>query len=252
MIVAAAVFGAIIGSFCNVLLLRMGTGRSALKGRSRCMHCGHTLRALDLVPILSYLFLRGRCRYCHAKVSPQYPLVEATAALLSAAVYVQYPDPYFYAFWFVVWLTLLFVVVYDLRHMIVPLQAALLLGALAFGYAYLFGTDGQLVAGVMLAAPLFFISFLSRGAWMGWGDWQVEISLGWLLGLTMGLTALMLAFWIGAVVGIGLILFKKGLPAQGRVTMKSEVPFVPFLVAGAALCFFFNVDYFETLPLLFL
>lgn len=80
---------------------------------------------------------------------------------------------------------------------------------------------------------------------MGWGDSGLELSLGWLLGLTAGLTALVLAFWIGALVGIALIILKKGL------TIKSEVPFAPFLVLGALIVHFFHVDFFTTLPLLF-
>ena len=128
-VIAAAVLGAIIGSFLNALSFRWGTGQgmvwahstSLRASRSRCMQCGHTLGARDLVPIFSYLFLRGRCRYCRSRVSLQYPLVEAAAALISIVVYLQNPFSIFaYAFWLVVWMTLLFVVVYDLRHTIIP------------------------------------------------------------------------------------------------------------------------------------
>lgn len=97
----------------------------------------------------------------------------------------------------------------------------------------------------MLALPLFLISVVSGGRWMGWGDSALELGLGWLLGITAGLTALVLAFWIGAAVGIGLTI------ARGGYTMKSEVPFAPFLIAGAALALFLDVDIFQTLPVLF-
>ena len=80
---------------------------------------------------------------------------------------------------------------------------------------------------------------------MGWGDGALQLGLGWLLGLTAGLTAFMLAFWAGAVVGILLMLF------SARVTMKSEVPFAPFLIFGAACAYFLYVDFFPTLPALF-
>src|SRR3989344_1506226 len=91
-----AVFGAILGSFVNALSFRYNTGRSVVRGRSRCMHCGHTLDAVDLVPILSYLFLHGRCRHCGTRISVQYPLVEVVAAALSVGVYMLYPAPLSY------------------------------------------------------------------------------------------------------------------------------------------------------------
>ena len=94
---------------------------------------------------------------------------------------------------------------------------------------------------------------------MGWGDSALELGLGWLLGLTAGLTAFVLAFWIGAAVGIGLILIERGFtptPTSKKLvwgyTMKSEVPFAPFLIAGAALALFLDVDIFQTLPALFI
>ena len=257
--VGALLFGIIVGSFLNALLFRFNTGRSVTHGRSKCMQCGHTLSAFDLVPIFSYLWLGGRCRYCGAQISIQYPLVEAAAGLLSLAIYLGHPDPLVYAFWFVVWMTLLFIVVYDLRHTVIPWSASLLLLFLAIislsfpflpgsyiGLPYVFVIPNlwQVIAGPLLALPLFLLSLVSRGRWMGWGDAPLELSLGLLLGLSMGATALMLSFWIGAVVSIMLIVFKKGL------TMKSEIPFAPFLVAGAMLTHFLHVDFFNTIPFL--
>src|SRR3989344_6482284 len=90
--------GAILGSFINALVYRFNTGRG-MGGRSHCMHCGHTLSAVDLVPVFSFLFLRGRCRYCGVKLSLQYPLVEVAAAVLSPAVYPPHPAPLEYALW---------------------------------------------------------------------------------------------------------------------------------------------------------
>lgn len=256
MLLAAAALGAIIGSFLNALSFRMGTGRSVMRGRSQCMRCGHALSALDLIPVVSWLWLGGRCRYCGARISWQYPLVEAAAAALGAGVYWLNPDPLVFAFWFFVWMVLLFAVVYDLRHYIIP-WSVLFLTTLC-GFAWVFFAQGSLgswVAGPALAAPLLLISLVSRGRAMGWGDGGLELGLGWLLGPTLGLTAFVLAFWLGAAVGIVLILWTKG-PAsadarRGGYTMKSEVPFGPFLIAGAAAAYFFHVDLFATLPALF-
>ena len=254
---AAALFGAIIGSFINALSFRFNTGRGVLRamsGRSRCMHCGHTLTALDLVPVFSFVFLRARCRHCGSRISWQYPLVELAAALLSALVYLATPEPLAYAFWFLVWMVLLFIVVYDVRHTIIPWSCSGALAALAL-LSMVVSFDGGIhaappslwmfLAGPVLAAPLFLISLISRGRWMGWGDSALELSLGWLLGLSTGLTAFMMAFWTGAAVGIALLAASR-LGFFGY-TIKSEVPFAPFLVLGAALAYFFHVDFFSTI-----
>lgn len=255
--IAAVLLGAIVGSFLNALSFRFNTGRG-MGGRSYCDTCGHTLATLDLVPVFSYVFLGGRCRYCSARISLQNPLVELAAAALSLLVYLNYPAPAAYAFWLVVWMTLLFVVIYDLRHQIIPWSCSIFLALLAFvslffpaliyiGLPYVFfavPSIWALLAGPLLALPLTLISFVSWGRWMGWGDGALELSLGWFLGLTMGASALMLAFWIGAAVGIVLIAAKKGL------TMRSELPFAPFLICGALVAQFFHVDFFSTLYLI--
>jgi leader peptidase (prepilin peptidase)/N-methyltransferase len=255
--IAAALLGAILGSFINALSFRFNTGRSIASGRSRCMSCGHTLYAKDLVPVFSYIFLGGKCRYCSARISLQYPLVELAAAALSLLIYLSYPAPLQFAFWLLVWMILLFVVVYDLRHQVIPWSCSILLAILALGSLFVsFGSPDhildfvspdmwRLLAGPLLALPLTLLSAVSMGRWMGWGDGALELSLGWFLGLTMGGSALMLAFWIGAAVGILLMAAKKGL------TMKSELPFAPFLVCGALIAQFFHVDFLSSLPLLF-
>lgn len=241
-IVGAAGLGAILGSFLNALLFRFNTGMSVMRGRSKCMRCGHELSAADLVPVLSYTFLRGRCRYCGTRISWQYPLVEAAAGLIGALIYFKVGISIWFAYWLLVWLAALFIVVYDLRHMVIPWSASLTLMALAFAHAYFFGTWW----GIVLGLPLLLISLFSGGRWMGWGDGFLELSLGALLGPTLGLTALLMAFWTGSVVGVGLLLVGKN-----GYTMRSEVPFAPFLILGAGLAYFLNADLFSSLPLLF-
>ena len=216
------------------------------------------LFALDLVPVFSFVYLRGKCRYCGSKISWQYPLVEVVAALLSAGVYIIHPAPLSFVFWFVVWMTLLFTVVYDIKHTIIPWSCSGLLALLALLSLFVpeirhpmsdFNT-WTLLAGPLLALPLFLLSLVSWGRWMGWGDSALELSLGWFLGLPLGLNALMMAFWSGALVGLALILYQKVSPqsakSHGTITMHSEIPFAPYLVLGAALAYFFHVDFFST------
>ena len=253
----ALVLGAILGSFLNALSFRLHTGRSVLHGRSRCMRCNHPLAASDLVPVFSYLWLRGRCRYCGGHVSSQYPLVEVAGAALSLGVYLTNDTPAAYVFWLLVWMVILLIVIYDLRHSIIPWSCSLLLILLSLIYLEFFYQGFsvfEVLAGPILAAPLLLLSLVSWGRWMGWADSVFELSLGWLLGLASGGTALMLAVWTGAAAGLLLIAYAH-LPGRKHIggdtmSMRSEIPFAPFLALGAALAYFFHVDFFTTLSLL--
>ena len=257
--VGAAGLGVILGSFLNALLFRFNTGRG-MGGRSRCMRCNHELGALDLVPLLSYLFLGGRCRYCSCAISWQYPLVEAVGGVLSVGVYVLYPtDALLYGFWLLVWMTLLFIVVYDARHMIIPWSSSLFLLFLSVLYlvAHYRGDFFHIdvAAGVLLALPLFLLSLVSRGTWMGWADSLLELSLGSLLGLSAGGSALLFGVWSGAIIGITVVFLQRLTPTHGSqkstegFTMRSEIPFGPYLALGAAIAFFFHVNLFSTISL---
>lgn len=245
-ILSAALLGAIAGSFLNALLFRAGTGRSVLKGRSQCMRCGHTLAALDLVPILSWLFLNGRCRYCRARISAQYPLVELAAAVLSCGVAWHSAAPLEFALWFLAWMTLLYTLVYDLRHLVIPWACSGTLALLGIAWVALSAPLSPLAwaAGPAVAAPLLFLSLVSRGRLMGWGDGAMMLGIGWLLGLAGGYTALLAGFWSGALVGIVLLGLRRGY------TMRSELPFAPFLIFGAGVAYFLHADIFATLSTL--
>ena len=274
--VAAAFLGLIIGSFLNALSFRFNTGQKffsarGMGGRSRCMHCGHGLHALDLVPLFSFLLLRGKCRYCGARISFQYPLVELVAALLSVLIYHMYPvvtgyivNPVPFLFWSMVWMDLLFIVIYDIKHTIIPPSCSGLLAALSLVSLFCNFQTLQfaipslvvLLAGPLLALPLFLLSLVSGGRWMGWGDSGLELGLGYLVaaavGISAGVTALCLAFWIGAIVGLALIGLTRVLPSGFfGYTIRSEIPFAPFLVLGALLALFFHADFFSTIQTLF-
>jgi prepilin signal peptidase PulO-like enzyme (type II secretory pathway) len=247
----AAFFGAIVGSFINALSFRYGTG-AGMGGRSRCMHCGHTLSAFDLVPIISFLALRGRCRYCSSRISLQYPAIEALATLLSLSLWVRFPSPLPYALSLVPWMGLLFILAYDLRHKIVPMGGLLfvVLAALLFSFhacvsaCHIALPPTEMFLGLTSALPLLLISAVSRGRWMGWGDGLLQLPLGLMLGLSLSWSGLFLAFWSGAIVGLLLVAYA-GAKRRGGVTMKSEIPFAPFLVLGAAAAYFFHVDIFS-------
>lgn len=261
-ILAVLAVGAIFGSFINALSFRFNTGKS-MNGRSRCMSCGHTLGVADLVPVFSYAYLGGSCRYCHTHIALQYPVVEILAALLSLGVFFVTRSPLEYAVGLLVWMVILFIIVYDLRHMIIPYVASAALAASVLAYMAVVGAYSwpMLLAGPLLALPFVLLSLISNGRWMGWGDSGFELSLGWLLGPMLGISALMLAVWSGALVGTILIFSQKMLAqltpthtflkSLRGFTIKSEIPFAPFLAFGAALAYFFHVDLFKTLTFFF-
>lgn len=256
--ICAAVLGAVLGSFINALSFRYGTGLSVMRGRSQCMACGHALAARDLVPVLSYAFLLGKCRHCGAKISLQYPLVELAAALTALLFFFEYGISVAFFFSLIVSMTLLFALIYDLRHMLLPAEALWALGVLGFGALFI-SCDGTchlaapswwaLASGPLVASPLLLISAVSRGRWMGWGDGLLMISLGWFLGLWEGFSSLLIAFWVGAIVGLLLIVYSRTRQSEKGITMASELPFAPFLILGAAAAHFLHVDIFTTLGL---
>lgn len=248
----AALFGAIVGSFLNAFSFRYGTKESVLRGRSHCMHCGKELGVFDLIPVISYLVVLGKCRYCRAPISLQYPLIEIVSALCSLFLFSIYGISVMFFVALFVSLVLLFVLIYDLRHMLLPMQALILLCVISIMGLFISCNVvceietphlWDLLAGPVLGGPLLLISLISKGKWMGWGDGILELSLGWFLGIAYGLSALMVAFWSGAIVGIALIALQK------RYTMKSEVPFAPFLIVGAGVAYFFHVDLYSIFTL---
>jgi leader peptidase (prepilin peptidase)/N-methyltransferase len=257
---AAVLLGVVFGSFLNALLFRFNTGKSVMRGRSKCMICSHPLGFFDLVPVFSFLFLVGKCRYCGARIDWQYPLVEIMAGILAFLVFIQTGVSLAFFFWLFVWLAFLFVVVYDLRHGIIPWSASILLMVCSFISLFI-SFDGStilfhlptllaLAAGPLCALPLFLLSLVSGGRWMGWGDSGLELSIGWMLGLAGGVSALFIAFWSGALVGIvllGLANMPRLSPAAKGVTMKSEIPFAPFLILGCAAVYFFHVAIFSNI-----
>jgi len=245
--IVAFLFGTIVGSFLNVVSLRFNTG-VGLGGRSKCMSCGRTLSWLDLFPILSFLALRGRCRGCKSKISWQYPLVEFIAGAIFVMIFFTFPPVSYIAsvatvIQMIIGCLLLVVVVYDIKHKIIPdpLVYAFCFFALIslfFGGSSLWHipTYTQIMAGPIIALPFVLIWLVSRGTWMGLGDGKLALGIGWLLGINGGVNAVVLAFWVGAVVSVAWLLYtyKKFKP-------KMEIPFGPYLVIGLYLVLLFKI-----------
>lgn len=245
--------GLIVGSFLNVVVCRHGTGRS-VGGRSGCLSCGKKLGALELVPLFSWLALRGRCRGCGARVSAQYPLVELAGALVFLLAYRAHPfalaasplgEFFLFALAAAALAALVAIVAYDFRHKIIPDSFALFLAAAALArtvaLAALYGAPLSawgfaLLAGPAMALPLFLLWAVSRGRWMGLGDPKLALGLGWLIGLSGGVLALFLAFLVGAALGGAAVVWGR-LRRRGGLALSSEVPFAPYLALGTVIAF---------------
>ncbi|MEI8269781.1 MAG: prepilin peptidase [bacterium] len=249
------VFGIIIGSFLNVVIYRYNTHRS-FGGRSGCMTCGKKLSWYELFPVFSFLFLKGRCKGCKTRISIQYPLVELVTGIIFAGLFLRFQDTFFfdtvgftisYSYYAVIFSLLLVIAVYDLKHKIIPDALALTLGILSFiglffftNFSYYphFPTIIEFLSGILIALPFALMWLFSRGKWMGLGDAKLAISFGWLLGISVALSGLVVAFWSGAIVGLALIALSK------KHGMKSEIPFAPFLVFGVIATFLFGIQLF--------
>jgi leader peptidase (prepilin peptidase) / N-methyltransferase len=239
------VLGAIVGSFLNVLALRFNSGLT-LWGRSHCSSCSKVLGALELVPILGFLFLGGRCRDCKARVSFQYPLVELGTGLVFVTIF----NPVFSLIQNILLLAVfclyIAITIYDFRHQIIP--DGLVYTSILLAGAFRFFSGGETLdywAGPILALLFAAVWLITRGRAMGFGDSKLALSIGLLLGASVGFSSVILAFWIGASCGIFLILISRIYPLLSRgkgFTIKSAIPFAPFLVLGAWLGQVFQMD----------
>jgi len=259
-IISTFILGTIIGSFLNVVILRFNTGRS-INGRSGCMNCGNRLGALDMIPVLSWIFLRGKCRKCKSKISPQYPIVELCTGILFALLFVSvnplliFPKLAAISFgWNAIIFSILIVIfVYDLHHKIIPDVLSYTFAGLALvqtvlklpiGEVLTMSTTLDLFSGVILFLPFFLLWFISSGKWIGLGDGKLALGIGWYLGFVSGLSAIILAFWIGAIFAIVLMLIDRLETRSRKITMKTEIPFGPFMILAVWIQFFFNLDFF--------
>ncbi len=253
------IFGTIIGSFLNVLVLRTHTGKT-LSGRSACFSCGSTLSTIELFPILSFLFQKGRCRSCESRISFQYPFVEFLLGITFLGLWFMFsPSPLTHLFnsilYALVFFYLIAIAVYDFRHGIIPNRFVYPLLGIASLVTFLFPQNAYFIEGIA-AGSFFFLCFFalwffSKGKLLGLGDAKLVSVFGLILGFPLGLSAIVLSFWIAAL--YALFLFsKKYMPAfistlnskHPRITMKTEVPFAPFLISGFYIVFFTGFNLF--------
>ncbi|MAQ59575.1 hypothetical protein CL638_02620 [bacterium] len=250
--------GTIIGSFLNVVIYRIHTGKS-LSGNSHCLSCGKALAWYDLFPVVSYIFLRGKCRQCGCRFTARYAAVELlTGILFVAAVFATSNAESLLLLWSML-SVLVVITVYDLRHFIIPDTLTSILTVLVIAYTILpfllsyqyFVYAENVLAAIVGSGFLFLLWFMSQGQWLGFGDVKLAFPLGLLVGSEYVFSFIVLSFWIGAAVSVALLgLVKVTNMARGKLrlpfvsqslTIKSEVPFAPFLIAGCLVAFFLKI-----------
>jgi len=229
-----ALFGAVLGSFANVVIIRWHE-EAPLGGRSNCPNCKKTIRPRHLVPVFSWIFLRGRCADCDAKIHIQYPIVEAIAVLFAVIAALRHDpltDTWPFVFELVVSIGLIVPVGMDIRWKELPVEYLSGIGVFAFlfhailTFSSIFGT----IVAIAGASAFFALQFLlSRGKWIGEGDILFGAMMGAILAtpLKTGI-AIYLAYILGgffALVGLVFKLYRRG----------SHVPFAPALAAGTLL-----------------
>ena len=254
------ILGALVGSYLNVVSFRFSGDegfRASRKGRSRCPHCSRTLRWYELVPLLSFLVQGGKCRICHKRLSLQYPTVELTAGLVLVLIPWQLGWSSLTVLWISAFLLFILIAAIDLRLGIIPDKLNILVALLGLSAALLAYFDSGLETSFLGSYALLFqlgegsfwvhrlvgvtfglvffgsIYLLSRGRAMGLGDVKLAGAIGFLLGWPDIVLALVLAFLVGSIFAIPLLLMK-------RKTLKDALPFGPFIVAGVTLVFFFG------------
>lgn len=244
LVAAAAILGLVFGSFATVVAHRLPRDESVVTGRSKCPNCGRTITAIENIPVISYVVLRGRCRGCGARISPRYPLIELGTAVLFALAAWKFgftAEAFVFAafFWALVVLTVI-----DFEHKLLPDRIVYPTFVIAWVSLIVIALVREDLAplvnagiGAVVFGGFFFLVALIYPAGMGGGDIKLAFVLGTMLGFVEGigvvLVGMFLSFLVGAAAGIGVMV----ATGKGR---KSQVPFGPFLALGTILAIFWG------------
>jgi len=238
--VISVIFGALIGSFLNVCILRVPKGESIVFPGSRCPYCKKPIKFYDNIPLISYLLLRGKCRQCKKPISPQYPLVEGITAVSSLLLFIKYGPSLSYLFYFLFVDGLIVITVIDLYDQIIPdvisipgIGMGLLCSLIIPHLTLLDSLKGILVGGgsLFLVAKLYQWLFKREG--MGGGDVKLLAMIGAFLGWKAVILTIFLSSLVGSIIGIVVIVSK------GK-DFKYAIPFGPFLSFGAVIALFYQ------------
>lgn len=238
--VISIIFGAIIGSFLNVCIMRLPKGESIITPGSHCPHCQNPIKFYDNIPLISYFLLRGKCRKCKKKISIQYPLVEGITAICSFILFLKYGASLSYLFYFSFVAALVVITVIDLYHQIIPDVISIpgigvgLLSALILPHITFFNSlIGIILGGGSLFVVATLYQWLFKREGMGGGDVKLLAMIGAFLGWESVIITIISSSLIGSITGIIMIAFK------GK-NFKYAIPFGPFLSLGAVITLFYE------------
>ena len=239
LIIVFSLLGLAFGSFVNALVWRLAKKRNFVSERSECTHCHHVLAWNDLIPVVSWLTLKGKCRYCGGKIDDS-PLTELGVAVAFALSYALWPIGFaglgsvLFALWLIALVFLAALFLYDLRWMLLPDKLTFPLMGLGIIWAVIYYGPylqlsplqalAEVVLGIASTAGIYgFLYFISKGTWVGFGDVKFAVFMGLVLGWQKGLLAIMLANFIAFMyIAPGLL--------SGKVKRTSRIPFGPFLI----------------------
>lgn len=247
-LIVSFVFGTIIGSFLSVVIYRDHKKmKMNMRSRSICPHCKEKIHPKYLIPIVSYMLIGGKCAYCKKKISPHYFFIEVVSGLTMAITFATWtfiqvkPELNFmlipflnFAFYATIFSFLIAIFFYDLSYKLIPDKFSLPAIAIATigGLLLKTVTPLSMLAGGVGIFLFFAVQFYaSKGRWVGGGDLRLGALIGVLLGWKLGLVALLMAYLIGSIVSLPLLLLKK-------VGRKTQIPFGPFLISGVFIAIF--------------
>ncbi len=235
MLIASVLYGLAVGSFLNVVIVRLPERRSLLRPGSRCPACAAAIAWHDNIPVLSFAALRGRCRACGAAISWRYPCVELLTGAAFASAFLAFGPTVSFVVASALLAALIAVAAIDLEHLIIP-DAITLPGILA-GLLISVGTGRWLdsLLGAVVGGGLFLAIIVIQPSGMGGGDLKLSAMLGAFLGWKVLLFALLVAVSVGGVVAVGVL-------ATGIRARKDPIPFGPFLALGGATGLFWGKE----------
>lgn len=224
------VFGLLFGSFANVCIWRLPRGESISWPPSHCVHCNKPLKPWHLIPVLSWVFLHGKCAMCQGKIAWRYPVIELATAVTFALLGWIWGCSLQSVGYFILTFALVVAVGTDLSHREIPDQISIGASLFLFILALVGREWGALIGGGLLFGLMLLISLASRGG-MGGGDIKLSLAIGLALGWRLGLVTLFIAFLLGGLLAVILMAFR-------WTQRKAQVPFAPFLALGTLLSMF--------------
>ncbi len=234
------IYGLLIGSFLNVCIYRIPKEESIAFPGSHCPKCDTSLKWYDKIPGFSYIRLLGKCRYCKAKISPQYPLIELFNAIIYLLLFYKFHFTVDFIFYALIVTFLIVITIIDLKEMIIPdslVITILILSTLHKSTNYIINKTPinllDSLGGLMLAGGLFVLIILISNGGMGGGDVTLIAALGFILGVKYIFVTIFLSFILGAIISIFLLI----TTIKGK---KDPIPFGPFIILGFMITMFWG------------